>query len=101
MFPLVVQAPPGLVVPLRPMAVPKEVKWQHMLQDALNQIQDKMNQGEDKMNQGWGVAYCDGSHKGMAGVSPAEYCVWFALGMNETWNYWCRLVKSKVLHERS
>ena len=60
-------------MPPKPMVVPKAVKWQHILPDALNQIQDKLSQG-------WDVAYCDGSRKSTLGLSYAGNSVWFGLG---------------------
>ena len=70
MFPLGMQMPLGVAVQPKPFAVPKSVKWQHMLQDAKNQIQDKLNNGCD-------VAFCDGSRSDTAGLSHARFAVWF------------------------
>ena len=70
MFPLGMQMPLGVAVQPKPFAVPKSVKWQHMLQDAKNLIQDKLNNGCD-------VAFCDGSRSDTAGLSHAGFAVWF------------------------
>ena len=70
MFPLGMQMPLGVAVQPKPFAVPKSVKWQHMLQDAKNQIQDKLNNGCD-------VAFCDGSRSDTTGLSHAGFAVWF------------------------
>ena len=70
MCPAGVQVPLGVAVQPRAMAVPKAVKWQHMLPDAKTQI-------ENKLNEGWDVVYCNGSRKQTAGLSDAGFAVWF------------------------
>ena len=71
MFRVSTQVPPGVAVQPRVMAMPKAMKWQHMLPEAKNQMHGKLIEG-------WDVVYCNGSRIQTAGLSHAGVCcvVW-------------------------
>ena len=70
MFVAGVQTPLGAAVQPKQVAVPKAVKWQHMLPDAIQMISDKASGG-------WDVAFCDESRNFTAGILHAGFSVWF------------------------